>query len=136
MEKITAPFTEEQVKNLNEYQKAGRFHPYTCCSQNLASCKRKKSTKERNQKADEYLSNGIEWLKKEIKDINYPLDADELCDWQMANIIASKDIPYTDENEGVLIATIEGWICPCGEYTQNSASSYMAEPQNISNIRI
>lgn len=28
-------------------------------------------------------------------------------------------IPYTSENEGVLIATENGWICPCGQYKQN-----------------
>lgn len=29
-----------------------------------------------------------------------------------------KDIPYSKENEGVLIATKQGWVCPCGKYTQ------------------
>ena len=28
-------------------------------------------------------------------------------------------IPYTPENEGILIATQDCWICPCGEYKQN-----------------
>lgn len=32
MEKIVAPFTDEQVKNLNEYQKSTGIHPFTCCS--------------------------------------------------------------------------------------------------------
>ncbi len=27
---IKAPWTEEQVKNLNEYQVSGKFHPFTC----------------------------------------------------------------------------------------------------------
>ena len=27
-------------------------------------------------------------------------------------------IEYTAENEGVLIATEDGWICPCGDYKQ------------------
>jgi hypothetical protein len=27
---IYAPFTEEQVKNLNEYQASGQLHPFTC----------------------------------------------------------------------------------------------------------
>ena len=36
MEIIKAPFTEEQVKYLNEYQKSGRFHPFTCeCREDL-----------------------------------------------------------------------------------------------------
>lgn len=28
--RIRAPFTTEQVERLNEYQRAGTFHPYTC----------------------------------------------------------------------------------------------------------
>ena len=30
MTSITTPFTEEQVKSLNEYQKSEHVHPYTC----------------------------------------------------------------------------------------------------------
>lgn len=26
-------------------------------------------------------------------------------------------VPSTDDNEGVLKATPQGWICPCGKYT-------------------
>lgn len=28
--KIKAPFTDDQVKHLNEYQNNDRFHPFTC----------------------------------------------------------------------------------------------------------
>jgi len=27
---ITTPWTDEQVEALNNYQRAGRFHPFTC----------------------------------------------------------------------------------------------------------
>ena len=37
------------------------------------------------------------------------------------------DVPYTNETEGILIATEEGWICPCGQYTQKWAHSFMSE---------
>ena len=31
---IKAPFNDEQVKNINLFQNAGRFHPFTCdCSE-------------------------------------------------------------------------------------------------------
>lgn len=30
MSKIYAPFSDEQVKNLNDYQKLGIVHPFTC----------------------------------------------------------------------------------------------------------
>jgi len=29
-----------------------------------------------------------------------------------------KEVEYSRDNEGVLIATTEGWICPCGKYKQ------------------
>ena len=29
---IVAPWTDEQIKNLNEYQNNDHFHPYTCPS--------------------------------------------------------------------------------------------------------
>lgn len=30
MKQVRAPFTAEQVANINEYQEQGRFHPFTC----------------------------------------------------------------------------------------------------------
>ncbi len=30
MDKIVPPWTSEQVAALNSYQRAGRFHPFTC----------------------------------------------------------------------------------------------------------
>lgn len=30
LELISAPFTEEQVQQLNYYQKYGKLHPFTC----------------------------------------------------------------------------------------------------------
>lgn len=38
-----------------------------------------------------------------------------------------KEVPYTDENEGVLIPTEDGWLCPCGEYRQNWAHESMIQ---------
>lgn len=68
-DKINAPFTEEQVRQLNESQEKSYMHPYTCMSYN--GCKRSEQT-----------------------------------------------------NEGTLIATIEGWVCPCGKYKQNWAHDF------------
>lgn len=33
-ESVKAPFTEEQVKSLNAYQRSGYFHPFTCGNDN------------------------------------------------------------------------------------------------------
>ncbi len=70
-DKITAPFTQEQVDALNEWQKNGRFHPFTCG----------------NDRTNEKHLDG----------------------------------------EGLLVATLEGWICPFCDYKQNWAHSFMAE---------
>lgn len=29
-DKVVAPFTVEQVNSLNDFQRSGRFHPFTC----------------------------------------------------------------------------------------------------------
>lgn len=79
MEEIKAPFTDEQVKNLNDYQTTGRFHPFTCCSpEEIIECTRANGT-----------------------------------------------------SEGLLVATNDGWICPCGKYTQNWAHKFMTEKREI-----
>jgi len=73
-------FSEENIKKLNEQQTSGKFHPYTCCGENVPECKRNQSYEARRK---------------------------------------GETIPYTAENEGVLIATKDGWICPCGKYKQD-----------------
>lgn len=30
MSKITPPWDDETIRRLNDYQRSGRFHPYTC----------------------------------------------------------------------------------------------------------
>lgn len=83
MEKIKAPFTKEEVEKLNEYQKQGKFHPFTCCSpEEIPECLRA------------------------VKEVD------------------GKIIEGT--SDGILIAREEGWICPCGKYTQDWAYSFMA----------
>jgi hypothetical protein len=85
MAKIEAPFADEHVDKLHEWQ-AGQVavrngdgsmlimavHPFTCCSHD--SCDR----------------------------LNQP-------------------------NEGALIPSNEGWICPCGKYKQNWCHDFMCK---------
>ena len=33
--------------------------------------------------------------------------------------------------EGILVATTEGWVCPCGNHKQNWAHSFMADESVI-----
>lgn len=60
--------TDEEIEQLNNHQKSGKFHPYTC--------DRRASTCEVNE------------------------------------------IPRDYAKDGVLIATKDGWVCPCGKYKQ------------------
>jgi len=70
-------FTPEEVVNLNDYQRSGQFHPFTC-------------------------GNG--------DDPNHPH-------------------PYG--GNGVLVATVRGWICPFCDYAQNWAHEFIKEKRPI-----
>lgn len=85
IEKIFAPFTDEQVEALNKSQQNGMFHGFTCCSpEDIKECTR----------------------AGEIVDGHY--------------------VPGT--SEGLLTATNEGWVCPCGKMPlQKWAFAFMAE---------
>jgi len=45
-----------------------------------------------------------------------------------------KNTPNCQRNagtsEGVLIATVDGWVCPCGEYKQDWAHDFMDKTPN------
>lgn len=46
---MKAPFTPEQVKELNEHQENGNYHPYICCGLDIPECKRSEAYKQRRQ---------------------------------------------------------------------------------------
>jgi hypothetical protein len=81
MDKVTAPFTDDQVSHINDYQQYGKFHPFTCCSHE--GCKR-----------------------EEQKD------------------------------NGALIATNEGLVCPCGKWKQDWVHSFMTEFESFDTKRV
>lgn len=75
-------------------------------------------------------------MAKEIKAPFTPEQVRYLNDWQ-----ANKDVhPFTcgsegrtdlsihGDGEGVLVATVRGWICPYCDYTQDWAHGFMAQP--------
>ena len=64
---LIAPWTKDQVENLEKWQTTGWVHPFTCFGE--GDCK-----------------------------IN------------------------EREDQGILQPTVDGWICPCGKYTQNWAT--------------
>jgi hypothetical protein len=80
---IDAPFSKEEVENLNKWQQSEHKHPFTCVWSR---------TKDKNK------------TKAECERMN-------------------------GKGEGKLIATEEGWICPCGEYKQYWAHGFMALPE-------
>lgn len=100
MKKLKAPFTEEQVIALNKYQEFGQFHPFTC------------SGKPHVITEKEFKKNVLSEFQDKMKDIIGKTEyrRDETC-----------------INEGILIATKEGWVCPCGYYKQDWAHTFMAE---------
>lgn len=66
-ERVKAPWNDDQLKNLNRFQKIGIMHPFTCCSpEEIHECERR-----------------------------------------------------SGKNDGLLTATTNGWVCPCGKYTQD-----------------
>lgn len=86
LKKIKTPFTEEQVKNLNIYQKSGSFHAFTCI--------------------------GRPYIHKAKPGMMGKLERSRLA----------------CPNDGMLKATEDGWVCPCGEHRQNWAYEFMSEP--------
>lgn len=75
---MEAPFNDDQIDKLNQFQSKGFFHPFTC------GC-------------------------------GFGLDAEQKSKCERLN----------GTGEGVLIATKDGWICPCGEYTQKWTHNFM-----------
>jgi len=67
-----APWTQEQVDRLNEFQRSGKFHPFTCGG---------------NRTDEKHL-----------------------------------------DGEGVLVATVNGWMCPYCDYRQDWVHQFMLEP--------
>ena len=82
MEKVKAPYTDEQVKSLNEFQNNGIIHPFTCCSPSY-----------------------INECTRACKEID------------------GKIVEGT--TDGLLVATKDGWICPCGKYKQDWSYKFM-----------
>lgn len=104
MDQIKVPFTNEQVKNLNEYQNVGMFHPFTCANDGDDDhIKYEFEKRHGNANYKDYI------IAEKLKGINYP------------------EAVFTETN---LIATENGWKCPVCDYKQNWAHSFMAEKQN------
>lgn len=105
MKQIKAPFTKDQVDNLNAYQHSSSFHPFTCANQgDKAHIKYEFEKLQSDKNYKEYLKSEKE------KGINYP------------------EIMFTNTN---LIATEDGWICPACDYKQNWAHDFMADKNQI-----
>jgi hypothetical protein len=79
LDKISAPFTLEQVESLNKFQYNRRYHPFTCGN-------------DRSDKAHKGYA-------------------------------TAHDFP----DNGLLVATQEGWVCPVCRYTQSWAWEFMTD---------
>jgi len=83
-EMIEAPFTDEQVRNINDFQNGGNRHPFTCCSpEEITECTR------------------------------------------AGKMVDGKYVQGT--SGGLLIASNDGMVCPCGEYEQHWVYKIMTD---------
>jgi hypothetical protein len=92
-------FNDEEVRILNTYQEAGKYHPYTCPNDG-----------DEDHIAYEY--------KKKFSDFYVgfiPSDYDVYLQQQRDKGIPYPEMEFTQTS---LIATHKGWICPCCDYTQ------------------
>jgi len=99
--KITAPFSDEQVIRLNEFQNLGMVHPFTCAKDGDDA--HIKYEFEKKHKGEDY---GAYIKKEKERGVNFP------------------EAVFTQTN---LIATNEGWKCPVCDYKQNWAHKGMLE---------
>jgi hypothetical protein len=99
-------FTEEEVRILNEYQQAGKYHPYTCPNDGDES----HIAYEYNKKFSSFPVGHV------------PLVYDVYLQQERDKGIPYPEMEFTQTN---LIATQKGWICPCCDYTQNWAHASM-----------
>jgi hypothetical protein len=100
MNKILAPWTKEQVYNLNYWQKYGQGHPFTCvhCRDNLGT-------------------NFIRLKNGKLR----PLPKDFMFSQQGDKIV---------HLERELVATRKGWKCKTCDYKQDWAWDVMMEPMH------
>lgn len=74
-----APWTDDELANLNRFQTLGFMHEFTCCSpEEIPECQRR-----------------------------------------------------TKQNGGMLTATTDGWVCPCGKYKQDWCYPYMLDVKKM-----
>lgn len=116
-EVVKAPWTQEQVDALNAFQTAGLVHPFTC-----GYCR------------DRY---GTRFVREDNGD-HRPLSEDEenlLTDW-ISRLVKEEigfdeftsNVPVQVEiDDHILVATMDGWICPTCDYTQDWAHELMLE---------
>jgi hypothetical protein len=104
MAQITSPFSQQQVDALNYYQE-GPHHPFTCPEDG----DEKHITFEFQK---EHPGEDYHWYIEKQKDIGVIF-------------------PEQQFNQTALVATTEGWLCPCCGYKQNWAHDFMADKEAI-----
>lgn len=96
-EKIQAPFTDDQVKSLNEYQRSRVFHPFTCPKEHLS------------------------WFAGAKAVAEQTVIEDELGDEALVHLVHATHIRLAATNEGWFCP---GDLC---DYTQDWAWAGMAD---------
>ena len=118
---VVAPWTDEQVTHLNEWQSNGLFHPYTCghCRDTLGT-----EYVVEEDGTQRPLTEDEERANNEHYDSVMGREADD-----PALLIAQLlDKPVkTVHDDRKLVATNNGWICPTCDYIQDWAHAFSAE---------
>ena len=111
---ITAPWTIEQVLDLNHWQRSGRVHPYTCgqCRDRLGTTFLLDETGMHVRPATDE-----EW-EQATREAREAFEKDD----PIAEILGLKK-RYTVIDHA-LVATVNGWICPTCDYTQDWAHAF------------
>lgn len=106
---LVAPWTVEQVQHLNWQQRSGNVHPYTCgqCRDNLGIYYLIEGGRLRRASDEEW--------GEATAEARAALETDD----PIAHLLGMRENYVVLDRE--LVATVNGWICPTCDYTQNWA---------------
>jgi hypothetical protein len=107
LEKSIAPWTPDEVESLNEYQRSGAGHPFTC-----GQCRDVRGT------TYMYTDEG----NGSLIQLTFEME----MGMSLAERHALFDSGRLVHRERELVATLGGWICPTCDYTQDWAHAHMA----------
>ena len=139
---IKAPFSAEQVDNLNKFQRSGAFHPFTGKGKPRPTMRLKPSAHkfylgydvavideilEMYEKPEiDAIMAGDNTFRATFRDIDVEVSVRHV---EVITSDTQRSRGACPDGECLLTATTDGWVCPCGEYRQFWAHAAMADPK-------